>query len=560
MRTVLTWVDRRQALMAQQALSGPGGDRGIARDLLDGIVSTDERELSGIWSTASGALGGFRSTEALAATCDPDFDPTAFVHSADTVYIAAPSHHQALVAPLVVGFLDDIRRATYARATESGGRTHPPVVLALDELANVAPLPELPSMVSEGGGQGLLTLACFQDLSQARHRWPGQADGFPSLFGSTVVLPGIGDVATLEALSVLAGEEELVSRTVSRGHVATGRPFADLVALGRPQMSEQLSTQWHRRLAPDVITRGHPGHALAFDARNQPTWIGLAPAHSAEPWVSLRGADRSIAAPRSVHRPWPRRPRFGPGALTGSSSLQLDSVGALVSERHIASGTPTAPPGGISRSRSPVDGTPVEDAVDDIRVGVEQGDRRRRLPGARAATIAAGTGALQSRPMAVATSSATPAGQPAGSRIGDRRTRSRSDTRVRVASSFSSPRARASASTMDTGADSRERPTVRTRSPVSTPNTSIRRRHVDRRASTVIPRSLSGRSAKNATRRCADDVRPPDRWASSSIDDARCENTRHNIGSTPSTSQRPVGARRHATPAAPVRWWRSDAS
>ena len=62
MRTVLTWVDRRQALPAQQALSGlDGGDRGIARDLLDGIVTTDERELSGIWSTASGALGGFRS-------------------------------------------------------------------------------------------------------------------------------------------------------------------------------------------------------------------------------------------------------------------------------------------------------------------------------------------------------------------------------------------------------------------------------------------------------------------------------------------------------------------
>jgi type IV secretion system protein VirD4 len=297
MRTVLMWVDRRQALPAQQALSGPpGDDRSIARDLLDGIISTDERELSGIWSTASGALGGFRSSEALAATCDPDFDPCSFVRTADTVYIAAPSHHQALVAPLVVGFLDDIRRATYSRAADGLGRDDPPVVLALDELANIAPLPELPSMVSEGGGQGLVTLACFQDLSQARHRWPGQADGFPSLFGTTVVLPGIGDVATLEALSVLAGDEELLTRTISRGHTLTGHPFADLVAMGSPQVSEQLSTQWRRRLAPDDITRGQPGHALAFDARNQPSWIALAPAHVAEPWVTLRGHDRTIAS------------------------------------------------------------------------------------------------------------------------------------------------------------------------------------------------------------------------------------------------------------------------
>jgi type IV secretion system protein VirD4 len=308
MKTVLTWVDRRQALPAQQALSAlDPGDRGIARDLLDGIVTTDERELSGIWSTASGALGGFRSAEALAATCAPDFDPAAFVRSADTIYIAAPAHHQALVAPLVVGLLDDVRRATYARSATGSGRAAPPVVLALDELANVAPLPELPSMVSEGGGQGLVTLACFQDLSQARHRWPGQADGFPSLFGTTVVLPGIGDVATLEALSVLAGEEELVTRTVSRGFAPTGRPFADLVSLARPPTGEQLSTEWRRRLAPDEITRGQPGHALAFDARNQPSWISLAPAHAAEPWVSLRGHDRaldplSVAADRSIGR------------------------------------------------------------------------------------------------------------------------------------------------------------------------------------------------------------------------------------------------------------------
>ncbi|HEY4929061.1 MAG TPA: type IV secretory system conjugative DNA transfer family protein [Acidimicrobiales bacterium] len=297
MRTVLTWVDRRQALPAQQAFSGPAGDdRAIARDLLDGIVTTDERELSGIWSTASGALGGFRSTQALAATCNPDFDPVNFVRSADTLYIAAPAHHQSLVAPLVVGLIDDVRRAAYGRAASGLERSDPPVVLALDELANVAPLPELPSMVSEGGGQGLVTLACFQDLSQARHRWPGQADGFPSLFGTTVVLPGIGDVATLEALSVLAGDEELVTRSVNRSHVLTGRPLTDLLSHGRPQVGEQLSTQWRRRLAPDEITRGRPGSALAFDARNQPSWVTLAPAHRTEPWVSLRGHDREPAA------------------------------------------------------------------------------------------------------------------------------------------------------------------------------------------------------------------------------------------------------------------------
>jgi len=293
MRTVLGWVDRHKALPAQQILSG--AESGVARDLLDGIVTTDERELSGIWSTASGALGGFRSEEALATTCDPDFDPQAFVAGSDTVYIAAPAHHQALVAPLVVGFLDDIRRAAYERSADGGGgRESPPMVLTLDELANIAPLPDLPAMISEGGGQGVVTLACFQDLSQARHRWPTQADGFPSLFGTTVVLPGIGDVRTLEALAVLSGDHELVTRSVSHGRSLSDRPLGDLLTGGRPQHGEQWSTQWRPRLSPDRITRGVAGGALAFDRRNQPTWVPLAPAHTTEPWRFLTGSGRSI--------------------------------------------------------------------------------------------------------------------------------------------------------------------------------------------------------------------------------------------------------------------------
>ena len=292
MRTVLAWVDRRQALPAQQILAGePGSGTELARNLLDGIVATDERELSGIWSTASGSLGGFRSEQALATTVDPDFDPMRFVNSADTIYIASPAHHQALVSPMVVGLIDDIRRATYARGAEPAHRRHGPVLVALDEVANIAPIPDLPSMISEGGGQGLVTMACFQDLSQARYRWPTQAEGFPSLFGTTVVLPGIGDVRTVEALSVLAGEEEIPSRTVSLGRTLTGHPLIDLASGGSPQVGEAVSTQWRRRLPPDVIARGAPGHALAFDERNRPAWIPLTPSHAVEPWCSLRALD-----------------------------------------------------------------------------------------------------------------------------------------------------------------------------------------------------------------------------------------------------------------------------
>ena len=295
MRTVLTWVDRHQALPAQQVLCGqPGQTTELARNLLDGIVATDERELSGIWSTASGALSGFRTDEALAATSRPDFDPGLFVGTSDTIYIAAPAHSQALVAPMVVGLIDDIRRATYRRRAEGAGLgwSDPPVLLALDEVANIAPLPDLPSMISEGGGQGLVTMACLQDLSQARSRWGAHADGFASLFGTTVVLPGIGDVRTLNALSTLAGDEEIATRTVTAGRAMTDRLIYDALSGGRPHHGESVSTQWRPRLPADVIGRGAAGHALAFDDRNRPAWIPLAPYYDHEPWRSLASLSR----------------------------------------------------------------------------------------------------------------------------------------------------------------------------------------------------------------------------------------------------------------------------
>jgi len=296
MSTVLSWIDRRRALPARQVLGATPGDAArLAADLLDGVTSTDERELSGIWSTASGVFGGYRTERALAATTDPDFDPAAFVESSDTLYICAPGRGQALVAPMVVGIIEDIRTATYQRAAQPQpveGR-RPPVLVALDEAANIAPLPDLPSVVSEGGGQGLTTLACFQDLSQAKQRWGHAADGFLSLFGTTVVLPGIGDVATLDALSVLAGEEEIGTRSLSSGRVPTGRLLTDAVTGGAVRHTLTSSTVRRRRLPPDIITRGAPEHALAFDDRNQVGWVPLAPSHSTELWQTISGPTRS---------------------------------------------------------------------------------------------------------------------------------------------------------------------------------------------------------------------------------------------------------------------------
>jgi hypothetical protein len=132
-------------------------------------------------------------------------------------------------------------------------------------------------MVSEGAGQGLLVLACLQDLSQARARWGQAADGFLSLFGTTIVLRGIADTSTLRDLSALAGDHEVRSTTVSRSVDRWGRI--------RPSTAEGWRSE--ARFPVDAVARGTPGHALVIGPEKELHEVVLTPAHAHAPWREL---------------------------------------------------------------------------------------------------------------------------------------------------------------------------------------------------------------------------------------------------------------------------------
>ena len=237
------------------------GDHHPAVTLLRGVLATEERERSGIWSTASGLFAGMRTDAARASAREAPLDVASFLSGPHQLHIVAPSRHQMVTTPLVVGLLEELVHATYDRH-EEGAR----LLLALDELANVAPLPRLASIVSEGGGQGVLTLACLQDLSQARSRWGTSGDGFLSLFPTTVVLPGIADRPTLELLNQLAGRTLAASPTHQRG------PRGQRVG---------YATSWVERDRASVaeLAHGRPGYAVGLAPDKSMRWIELTPAH-----------------------------------------------------------------------------------------------------------------------------------------------------------------------------------------------------------------------------------------------------------------------------------------
>ena len=195
----------------------------LAKFMLESVLHAAPTERASITSTAARALKGYRTTAAMATTVKPNFDPDDFVRMgehglrADTIYIAAPSKQQHLVAPLVVALIGQIRDAAFRYHRQ---RQHMvPTVLALDEMYGLAPLPDLPMTLSQGGSQGVLIAGAVQDLTLLKSRWPKEADAFLTMFGHVLVFPGIRDGHTLDALSKLVGNIDKPKITTSHnGH------------------------------------------------------------------------------------------------------------------------------------------------------------------------------------------------------------------------------------------------------------------------------------------------------------------------------------------------------
>ena len=281
MATVCRWVLARDLREPEAVLDALGHE--MASAVLAGVAATEDRERSGIFSTASGLLAAYRSEAALRSAAEPNFDPGVFVSSTDTVYICAPAHAQEQLAPVIVCFLEQIRQAVFARPSGAA-----PVVFALDEVANIAPLPSLPALAAEGGGQGLVVLACLQDLSQARARWGAQAEGFFSIFNHKLIYPGIGDHKTLSLVSAIAGEVAVPVYTRTQGSASGWKHSSASHSLSR-------SFTFRPRLPLDAIANARPGTALQVTAGTL-RWVSVRPWWAHPRW--------SVTAGTSVRPVW----------------------------------------------------------------------------------------------------------------------------------------------------------------------------------------------------------------------------------------------------------------
>ena len=295
MREVLRWIDRHNGAPALEILASSAGGDAPATDLLAGIVATDSREQSGIWSTTSGVLAAYRTEGALASTTRRSARPPGVLrrtqHALRVLDRSAPTPIRAARGGDHRGRarrgLRPVPRRAHRPAPRSSRSTRSPTS---------PPSPTSRPWSAKARARGSLVLACLQDLSQARGRWGRAADGFLSLFGTTVVLRGIADTATLRDISALAGDREVATTTVSRS----------VDRWGRIRPSTSVGSTRHVRLPVDAVAHGTPGPR----ARPRPGQGGARGlAHARTRTVALA---RAAAAGPAARRPRARRPRPRP--------------------------------------------------------------------------------------------------------------------------------------------------------------------------------------------------------------------------------------------------------
>ena len=180
---------------------------------------------------------------------------------ANTVYVCAPAHEQRRLGPLFVALVQQVIDLAFERA--AGRMLNPPLLLALDDVAVSAPLPQLDVLASSAAARGIQLVTSVRNLTQLQSRYGEQAESVFANHRAKIVMSGVRDKPTLTLLSHLLGDESLAAAAPpsAEDHVAA-RPRGPAAALPAP--AELLQRIW-------------PGHGLLLYGHLPPAYLTLRP-------------------------------------------------------------------------------------------------------------------------------------------------------------------------------------------------------------------------------------------------------------------------------------------
>ena len=259
MDDVVRWVDTQEVSEVMVLLEAAGVEEAIwaAR----ATWQRDDRQRSSVYTTAETVLEplieGTPSSDSASI-----IDPEGLLQGDHTLYLCAPAHDQRRLRGVFVAVVKQVLEAAFTKAARSGP-LDPPLLVVLDEAANIAPVAELDTLAATCAGHGIQLVTVWQDLAQITARYGPRAPTVLNNHRARLFLSGIAEPSTLEHASGLVGEEEVSVGSLTRD--------------GRGGRSTTTSTHRRRLLPPEALRQLPRGTGVLIYGERPPVRLRLVP-------------------------------------------------------------------------------------------------------------------------------------------------------------------------------------------------------------------------------------------------------------------------------------------
>ncbi len=282
------------------------------RDLMIYMASETS---SGFKGTMQGALEPVMIDsvlETLTPSQEDSFDVEGFLRSKDVIWVLSPENEGA-VASVTTMFVDHVIHAALRMSDMlPGGRLTPPLSLPLDEATNVAALPNIDTVYSEGAGHGIFVSSYFQDEAQVEKRWGEHtAKTIFQQSRAVYVLGGSKDSEWNRRIADLSAEVEETRTTVTSG--------------GRSGTSTSTHTERSHVLREVDVAGLRPGQAVLATAGRPAVVVALTDIKDDRRW----GGD--VAAGQRVYDEHLRRLQQA-GSATQREAVRQQMTGWMNTE------------------------------------------------------------------------------------------------------------------------------------------------------------------------------------------------------------------------------------
>jgi hypothetical protein len=226
--------------------------------------------------------------EAVTPRSGEGFSVADFTQRCGTLYLIAAGDDDSKLTPLFRAVASWVHyEAGQVGSQGRYRRLDPPLLMALDEVTQICPV-DLPVMLSDSAGKGVLITAVAHSVSQLENRWGKHgADTIWSTCGTKVLLGSISDPDTLERASKVCG---------------TAGDGDDKTPVVPPELLRMLPDWWalviRMNLRPVIVKVRPVWRRLAYRLRRHPL-----PVPVLRPFPSRSVPVRPAAAPQPAGAP-----------------------------------------------------------------------------------------------------------------------------------------------------------------------------------------------------------------------------------------------------------------